>query len=43
LLDLGLEPHPMTDDVLAEMIEVVQSHRGRIEDRHILPDVRWRH
>ena len=41
LLDLGLEPHPMTDDVIAAMLERVLRHQGRIERGRILPRVRW--
>jgi UDP-sulfoquinovose synthase len=41
LLDLGLEPHPMTDDVIAGMLERVIRHRDRIDRGRILPRVRW--
>src|SRR5665213_1464728 len=42
LLELGLEPHLMTDDVLAKMIEQILPHRERIVVDRILPRVRWR-
>jgi UDP-sulfoquinovose synthase len=42
LLELGLQPHPLTENVLVEMMEVVQLHRDRIDPRHILPEIRWR-
>ncbi len=41
LPQLGLRPHPLTDDVIAEMIEIVRRYRDRIDLRHILPDVAW--
>lgn len=41
LLDLGLQPHPMTDDVVASMIEEVVRHKDRIDTRKILPRVKW--
>ena len=41
LLELGLKPHLMTDDVLAGMLERVIQHRHRIVPRRILPRVRW--
>jgi UDP-sulfoquinovose synthase len=42
LLELGLKPHFMTDDVLAGMLEKVIAHKQRIDHRMILPRVRWR-
>ena len=41
LPQLGLRPHPLTDDVNAEMIEIVRRYRDRIDLRHILPDITW--
>ncbi len=41
LTDLGLEPHLLTEDTIAEMLDVVRRYRDRIDTRHILPDVRW--
>jgi UDP-sulfoquinovose synthase len=41
LLELGLEPHPMTDDVVAAMLGRVLEHRAQIDVRKILPRVRW--
>ncbi|MGH7893362.1 MAG: NAD-dependent epimerase/dehydratase family protein, partial [Candidatus Binatia bacterium] len=41
LLELGLKPHPMTTEVLAQMIARVLEHRERIDARKILPRVRW--
>jgi len=42
LMELGLEPHYMTDEVLAEMLEVVIRHKDAIDPRKFLPRVRWR-
>ena len=41
LLELGLEPHPMTDDVVAAMLTRILEYRGQIDVRRILPRVRW--
>lgn len=41
LLDLGLEPHYMTDEVVAEMLERVIRYKDRIDERKILPRVKW--
>ena len=41
LRDLGLEPNFMTDDVVAEMLEKIIRYRDSIEERRILPRVRW--
>ncbi|WP_029897002.1 NAD-dependent epimerase/dehydratase family protein [Desulfohalovibrio reitneri] len=41
LLDLGLKPHYMTEDVLGEMLERVLRNRDRIDNRKILPRVKW--
>ncbi len=42
LLDLGLEPHYMTDDVIASMLEQVMTYRDHIDVRKIMPRVRWK-
>jgi UDP-sulfoquinovose synthase len=42
LLELGLQPHFMTDEVIAGMLEKVRAHRDRIVVDRILPRVRWR-
>lgn len=41
LLELGLKPHFMTDDVLSAMLEKVLEHRTGIVERRIMPRVRW--
>ncbi len=39
---LGLEPHLLTDDVIAEMIQIVGQHADNIDTKAILPKVTWR-
>lgn len=41
LLELGLKPHFMTDDVLAEMLEKVIAYKDQIDPGRILPRVKW--
>ena len=41
LLELGLQPHPMTRDVLVRMLERLQRYRHRIDPSHVMPRVRW--
>jgi len=41
LTELGLEPHYLTDERLAEIIEQVQRYGDRIKTEQILPRVRW--
>jgi UDP-sulfoquinovose synthase len=42
LLDLGLEPHPLTDEVISGILGLVESHRDRVDVRAIAPTVQWR-
>jgi UDP-sulfoquinovose synthase len=41
LLQLGLRPHYMTDDVIASMLEKVIKYKSQIEPRKIMPRVSW--
>ena len=41
LLDLGLQPHLLTDDVVAHLIETIQRHKDRILLETIAPKTRW--
>mgnify|MGYP000692908889 CR=1 FL=1 len=41
LVDLGLKPHFMTQDVLCGMLETLMPHRDRISVDRIMPRVRW--
>jgi UDP-sulfoquinovose synthase len=42
LLDLGLEPHLLTDDVIAGILELVERYRDRVDLNAIAPTVQWR-
>ena len=42
LLDLGLQPHLLTDEVISDMLELVERHRSRVDVRAIAPTVQWR-
>lgn len=42
LLDLGLRPHPMTDEVFAAMLERIIRYKDLIDTSKIMPRVRWR-
>ncbi|QTA93614.1 NAD-dependent epimerase/dehydratase family protein [Desulfonema magnum] len=41
LLELGLEPNYLTDDVLAQMMETVIQHKDAIDKNAIFRGVRW--
>jgi UDP-sulfoquinovose synthase len=41
LLDLGLKPHLLTDDVVAHILETIQRHKSRILLEPIAPKTRW--
>ncbi len=41
LLELGLRPHLLTDDVVAHLIETIQRHKDRILLGPIAPKTRW--
>ncbi len=42
LMELGLEPHYMTDDVVATMLEQVISYKDNIDVSKIMPRVGWK-
>ncbi len=42
LLDLGLEPHLLTDEVVSSMLKLVEHYRDRVDVRAIAPTVQWR-
>lgn len=42
LVDLGLEPHELTDDVIRDILELAVVHRDRVKKELILPTVSWR-
>lgn len=39
--DLGLEPHLLTDERLAEMMETVLDYKNNIDIKKIMPRVKW--
>ncbi|MBO8132162.1 MAG: NAD-dependent epimerase/dehydratase family protein [Candidatus Marinimicrobia bacterium] len=41
LLELGLQPHYLTDEVIHDMLEAVMEHETRINNSSILRNVRW--
>jgi UDP-sulfoquinovose synthase len=42
LLDLGLQPHLLTDEVIASMLALVEVHQDRVDPDAIDPTVQWR-
>jgi UDP-sulfoquinovose synthase len=43
LLDLGLQPHYLSETLIESMFEMIGRYRGRVIDHHIMPRTRWRH
>ena len=41
LLELGLEPNYLTDDVLTQMMEFIHKHKGRIKKEQIFRKIKW--
>ncbi len=41
LVELGLEPHPLTDDVVAHLMETIQRYKDRILLGPIAPQTKW--
>jgi UDP-sulfoquinovose synthase len=42
LLDLGLEPHLLSETLLEHVFDVIARYRDRVVEDHILPRTRWR-
>jgi UDP-sulfoquinovose synthase len=42
LLDLGLRPHHLGEELVRSMLRTIQRYRGRVIERAILPSTRWR-
>jgi UDP-sulfoquinovose synthase len=42
LLDLGLEPHLLTADVILGILDLIERHKDRVEVEAIAPTVQWR-
>jgi UDP-sulfoquinovose synthase len=41
LLDLGLQPHYLSETLIGSMFEVIRRHADRVIRDHILPETRW--
>jgi UDP-sulfoquinovose synthase len=41
LLDLGLKPHLLADEVIADMLEFVAKHKEKVRAEQIYRKVRW--
>ena len=42
LLDLGLKPHYLTEQVLTEMFKVVEKYKDRINKDTIYKGIKWK-
>jgi UDP-sulfoquinovose synthase len=42
LTELGLAPHPLTDEVMDAMMETILRYHGRIVENRIFRGVKWR-
>jgi UDP-sulfoquinovose synthase len=42
LRELGLQPHPLTDDVIKHFLGWVGENKGNIREERIMPRVTWR-
>jgi UDP-sulfoquinovose synthase len=42
LLDLGLQPHYLSETLIESMFEAIRRYQGRVITDHILPHTRWR-
>lgn len=42
LLELGLKPHYMTDEVITSMLEQIIEYKDLIDTKKVLPRVRWK-
>lgn len=42
LLSLGLEPHLLTDEVLAEILTTAAAHKDRVKRELVMPKVTWK-
>ncbi|VAX22343.1 UDP-sulfoquinovose synthase [hydrothermal vent metagenome] len=42
LLDMGLKPNFMTDDVIARMLEKLSEHKDKIDKKKMLPRLKWK-
>jgi UDP-sulfoquinovose synthase len=42
LLDLGLQPHLLSETLIESMFAAIERYRDRVIEEHILPETRWR-
>jgi UDP-sulfoquinovose synthase len=42
LLDLGLQPHYLSETLIESMFEMIGRYRNRVIRHHIMPRTRWR-
>jgi len=42
LLDLGLKPHHLGEELVRSMLETIERHRDRVIERAILPSTQWK-
>ena len=42
LIDMGLDPHPLSDSLLDSLMNIAIEHRDRIDTSVFLPQVNWR-
>jgi UDP-sulfoquinovose synthase len=42
LLDLGLQPHFLSDSLLDSLLNFAVKYKGRVDQNEILPKVKWR-
>ena len=42
LMDIGLKPHYLTEELLAEMLDVILKYKSNINMQSIMPRVRWK-
>ena len=42
LLDLGLQPHLLTDEHLAEVLKVAMNNTDRVKRELVMPTVTWK-
>ena len=41
LLDLGLQPHLLSETLVESMFEQIEKHKDRVIREHIMPATRW--
>src|SRR5438552_6140548 len=42
LIDLGLKPHHLGEELVRSMLRLIERHKGRVIERAILPTTRWK-